>query len=77
VLEVRPIGVIHSPFTEPRGTPIRPKFARGGEGRVVVDEAYGEALAEVEGFERLWLLYWLDRAGSDRTSADDRFHRKS
>lgn len=62
VLEIRRIGVIHSPFTEPRGTPIQPTFAAGGLGRVALDAPYVEALADVEGFDRLWLLYWLDRA---------------
>jgi len=25
----RPIGLIHSPFTDPKGTPIQPTAARG------------------------------------------------
>jgi len=30
-MELVPIGVIHSPFTEARGTPIQPAFAAGAE----------------------------------------------
>ena len=30
----RPIGLIHSPFTDPKGTPIQPTAARGLRGGV-------------------------------------------
>lgn len=58
---LRTIGVIHSPFTEAAGTPIQPCYARGAEGKVLVGEAYAAALDDIEGFERVWLLYWMDR----------------
>jgi len=32
----RPIGIIHSPFKEPKGTPIQPSTARGIRGTVLV-----------------------------------------
>jgi tRNA-Thr(GGU) m(6)t(6)A37 methyltransferase TsaA len=57
-----PVGTIESPFPEPEGTPIQPSRARGARGRVRVDARYQEALADLEGFERIWLLYWLHRA---------------
>lgn len=57
-----PIGTIESPFPEPAGTPIQPSRARAARGRVRVDARYQEALADLEGFERIWLLYWLHRA---------------
>jgi tRNA (adenine37-N6)-methyltransferase len=60
---VRPIGVIRSPYTEVAGTPIQTIYGRGIEGDVVVRDEYESALADIEGFERLWLIYWLDRAG--------------
>lgn len=56
------IGSIRTPFHEATGTPIQPAYARGAEGRVLVDEAYAGALDDLEGFERVWLLYWMDRA---------------
>jgi len=61
-MEVTPIGIIHSPFTQPAGTPIQPAMADGAEGRVVLDEPYVSALKDLEGFERIWLVYWFDRA---------------
>jgi tRNA-Thr(GGU) m(6)t(6)A37 methyltransferase TsaA len=59
----RAIGVIKTPFTRAEGTPIQPLYAEGVEGRVVLDDQYEAALADIEGFERLWLVYWFDRAG--------------
>jgi tRNA-Thr(GGU) m(6)t(6)A37 methyltransferase TsaA len=64
--QVRPFGVIRSPWTEARGTPIQPVFAEGVRGQVVIDPAYAEALTDIEGFDRLWLIYWLDRAAPYR-----------
>jgi tRNA (adenine37-N6)-methyltransferase len=58
-----PIGVIRSPWTRLRGTPIQPVFAEGVRGQVVIDTEHEEALTDIEGFDRLWLIYWLDRAG--------------
>ena len=60
--EVEPIGVIRSPFAEPAGTPIQPVYAEGFEGTVEVFEPWRDALADLDGFERVWLLYWCDRA---------------
>lgn len=63
VAELRPIGVIRTPFSSPEGTPVQPCFSEGAEGEVVVDEAFAAGLQDLEGFDHVWLLYWLDRAG--------------
>ena len=62
VLALRPIGVVHSPHTEPAGTPIQPRYAADCHGEVEVDPAYEEALDDIDGFERIWLIYWLHRS---------------
>jgi tRNA-Thr(GGU) m(6)t(6)A37 methyltransferase TsaA len=62
LLTVRRIGVVRSPFAATAGTPIQPAFAQGALGEVVVDEPYVAALDDLEGFDRIWLLYWFDRA---------------
>jgi tRNA-Thr(GGU) m(6)t(6)A37 methyltransferase TsaA len=64
--EVRPIGVIHSKWTVPAGTPIQPRFSPGeqGEATVEMDPEYGEGLKDLDGFDRIWLVYWFDRVGS-------------
>ncbi len=56
------IGVIHSPFRDAPGTPIQSVFADGAEGTVDVLPSYAEGLRDLEGFERLWLIYWLHKA---------------
>jgi len=56
------IGWIRSPFKEPAGTPIQPAFSEATQGTVEVLAEYAEALSDLDGFERIWLLYWLDRA---------------
>jgi len=53
----RPIGIIRSPFKEPRGTPIQPPAAAGIEGSVEVDPAYAKGLKHVDGFSHIILLY--------------------
>jgi tRNA-Thr(GGU) m(6)t(6)A37 methyltransferase TsaA len=63
---LRPIGVIRTPFTQVTGTPIQPTYAVDSVGRIVVDEAYEAALKDIEGFERLWLIYWMHRTGGFR-----------
>lgn len=62
-LKLRPVGVIRSPFTAAVGTPIQPAYAGGAEGEVIVAAPYAEALNDIEGFERVWLIYWMDRVG--------------
>jgi tRNA-Thr(GGU) m(6)t(6)A37 methyltransferase TsaA len=58
----RPIGRIHSTFQAQRGTPIQPAFAEGAEGVIELEPAYLPALAGLEGFDRVWVLYVFDRA---------------
>lgn len=74
----KPIGVIRSPHEVPAGTPIQSRFGRDSEGQVILDEEWAPALEDVEGFERVWLIYWLHRAGPVRLRVvpyrDDREH---
>jgi tRNA-Thr(GGU) m(6)t(6)A37 methyltransferase TsaA len=53
----KPIGVIHSPFKEPKGTPIQPAGAKGTGGRVEVFPEYAEGLKDIEGFSHIILIY--------------------
>jgi len=52
-----PIGIIHSPHKTTEGVPIQPSGAKGIKGSVVVDEKYADALADLEGFSHIVLLY--------------------
>ena len=57
VIGYRPIGVVHSPFKRPEGTPIQPTAARGVPGVVEVFPEYVEGLRDLEGFSHIILIY--------------------
>ena len=60
---VRPVGVVHSPFESQTGTPVQPALAGNDAiGTVEVFDRFAEALADLEGFERIWLICWLGRS---------------
>jgi tRNA (adenine37-N6)-methyltransferase len=65
-IRLRPIGVIRSAFRKPAGTPIQPSRSGGAKGTVEVFPEYADALKDLGGFERIWLIYWLDRAPKPR-----------
>jgi len=56
-IKYKPIGVIHSPFKEPKGTPIQPAGGKGINGTVEVFSEYAEGLKDVEGFSHIILIY--------------------
>jgi tRNA-Thr(GGU) m(6)t(6)A37 methyltransferase TsaA len=62
IFTFRAIGTIRTPHRQQAGTPIQPRFAEGIRGTVEVFDSYADALVDLEGFERIWLLYVLDRA---------------
>ncbi|MDY0220059.1 MAG: tRNA (N6-threonylcarbamoyladenosine(37)-N6)-methyltransferase TrmO [Desulfobacterium sp.] len=51
------IGIIHSPHREPKGAPIQPAGAAEFKGRVEVFPQFQEGLADLDGFERIILIY--------------------
>ncbi len=53
---IRPIGVIHSPFTDKKNTPIQPVRSQA-VGRVEIYPEFAEGLQDIEGFSHLILLY--------------------
>lgn len=53
----KPIGVIHSPFKEPRGIPIQSAVARDIKGTVEIFPEYAEGLKDIEGFSHIILIY--------------------
>lgn len=53
----RPIGIIHSPFSNPADMPIQTTGAEGVPGRVVIDPTYRNGLKDLDGFSHIHLLY--------------------
>jgi tRNA-Thr(GGU) m(6)t(6)A37 methyltransferase TsaA len=60
---LNPIGIIHSPHKESAGTPIQPRMAEGVKGTITIYKKFAQGLKDLKGFERIWLIYWFDRAG--------------
>lgn len=56
-MELIPIGVIRTGFQTLEGMPIQNAGARNSTGRVVLDPAYEEGLADIDGFSHVILLY--------------------
>ncbi|HDI78414.1 MAG TPA: tRNA (N6-threonylcarbamoyladenosine(37)-N6)-methyltransferase TrmO [Desulfobacteraceae bacterium] len=56
-IELSPIGIIHSPFKEPKGTPIQTATAEDVEGKVEVFKEYMVGLKDLNGFSHIILLY--------------------
>ena len=57
MIQLQEIGIIHSPFKEAAGTPIQPIMAYGMKGTVEVFPEFREGLKDLDGFERIWLIY--------------------
>jgi len=65
-IRFKPIGVIHSHFKQATGTPIQPAYADDAPGHVEVDERFSDGLADLAGFDRIWLIYFFHRAAAFR-----------
>jgi tRNA-Thr(GGU) m(6)t(6)A37 methyltransferase TsaA len=55
----RPIGIIHTPFKEPQGTPIQAGAGRDVAGTVELLPEFAEGLKDLEGFSRIILIYYF------------------
>lgn len=62
-LVLRPIGVVHSPFSERLQAPRQPAAALGIEGRIELFAGTGieHALEDLESFRHIWVLFWFHR----------------
>ena len=61
-MELKPIGIIHTPFTDLAGMPIQPTGAVGVRGTVEVFEEYQTGLKDLDGFSHIVLLYVFHRS---------------
>ncbi|MCP4674926.1 MAG: tRNA (N6-threonylcarbamoyladenosine(37)-N6)-methyltransferase TrmO [Deltaproteobacteria bacterium] len=55
------IGTIRTPFSSAVGTPIQGGLSGGEDGEVILDPAYREGLADLEGFSHIILVYAFHR----------------
>jgi len=60
------------------GTPIQTTFAKDVKGIVEVFPDFVAGLEDLDGFDRIWLLYWFDRASQFKPKVkpymDDKSH---
>jgi len=57
----QPIGIIHSPFKRPEGTPIQFVGGKNIRGTIEIFPQYVEGLKDLEGFSHIFLIYYLNR----------------
>lgn len=62
MIELNPIGIIHTPFTTPSGMPIQPAGGAGIQGKVELFEEYQAGLKDLDGFSHIILLYYFHRS---------------
>lgn len=63
-LELKPIGVVRSPFSEKMQAPRQPNTAQAAPGRVELftGHDFEHALEDLQSFRHIWLLFWFDRS---------------
>jgi tRNA-Thr(GGU) m(6)t(6)A37 methyltransferase TsaA len=61
-----PIGIVRSPFHDIAGMPIQPSGARGTRGTVEIFPEFRDGLRDLDGFERVILIYAFHRCGEHR-----------
>jgi tRNA-Thr(GGU) m(6)t(6)A37 methyltransferase TsaA len=64
VLQIRPIGVVRSPFTEKMQAPRQPGTPQAAAGSVELYSGsdFEHALEDLATFRYIWILFWFDRA---------------
>jgi tRNA (adenine37-N6)-methyltransferase len=56
-LTYKTIGVVHSPFKEPKNVPIQATASKGTSGTLEIYSEYADGLKDIEGFSHIILLY--------------------
>ena len=55
----KPIGIIHSPFKEPKEAPVQPSMGKDIEGKVEIFPEYTQGLKGLDGFSHIILICHL------------------
>ena len=69
-IELTPIGIIHTPYSEARDMPIQGRFKSDVEGWIELEQRYVPGLKDLDGFSHLILIYHFHR--SDREEVEGR-----
>ena len=60
-INIKPIGIIHTPFNDIEGMPIQPLAAKGVKGYIELFPEYLEGLTDLAEFSHITLLYHLHK----------------
>jgi tRNA-Thr(GGU) m(6)t(6)A37 methyltransferase TsaA len=69
-IEIEPIGIIRTPYRQPREMPIQGRFKDDVEGWIELTERYVPGLKDLDQFSHLILIYYFHR--SDREELEGR-----
>lgn len=58
-INYKPIGIVHSPYSKPKGTPIQPSGAENITGEIEIFPEYAEGLVDLEGFSHILVISHL------------------
>jgi len=61
-----PIGIVHSPFKEAKGTPIQPSRSENAEGSVEIHQQFVDGLRDLDEFSHIVLLCHLHKTRKHR-----------
>jgi len=62
-IQFQVIGRVESPHTQQEGTPIQSRYAAECEGTIELLPEFAAGLKDLEGFDRVWVIFFTDRAG--------------
>ena len=68
-ISIKPIGIIRTPYKEPKGMPIQGKFEKDVIGRAEIFPEYLEGLKDIEGFSHIILIYYFDKSKGEKLIA--------
>jgi len=61
-IELKPVGIIHTPYHEPKDIPIQGIFKSEVKGWVELEEKYKPGLKDLEGFSHVILICYFHRS---------------
>ena len=65
-IKLKSIGVIRTPYKEPKGMPIQGAFKKDVTGQVEIFPEYQQGLKDIEAFSHLILIYYFNRAKEEK-----------
>ena len=65
-IKLKPIGIIHTPYKDPKGIPIQGKFEKDVIGRAELFPEYQDGLKDIKGFSHIILVFYFDRSKNER-----------